>query len=293
MSIKENLTAKIKIKKLFHSLVSTIKEPPGKWWLDKVLARELLDMSDFEHEKVRHLNLYVRPLEGRIMEVAVLDNELPIYHTTVADAALHKSPHWKEMFSIRNVRRIMNDQDVIASKGKESLKRIRDVALGMLDLTYTGDDLTLLLKDARRAVEQNSVARIQESLDLFFEMLDFQPLSLDVADTGLRTFARPKSSSGLVPAFEHLILFDEENLGLSLKKGTFSPQNDSDLARVLQYARGEERADLQGMGVFEFLAELALETDFLQGPASHRTTERTPEPSSSSCDRQATRKNAP
>jgi hypothetical protein len=33
-------------------------------------------------------------------------------------AALHKSPHWKEMFSIRNVRRIMNDQDVIASKAK-------------------------------------------------------------------------------------------------------------------------------------------------------------------------------
>ena len=25
-------------------------------------------MTDFEHEKVRDLNLYVRPLEGRIME---------------------------------------------------------------------------------------------------------------------------------------------------------------------------------------------------------------------------------
>jgi hypothetical protein len=58
----------------------------------KVLAQELLNMADFEHEKVRDLNLYIRPLEGRIMEVAVLDNELPIYHTTVADAALHKKP---------------------------------------------------------------------------------------------------------------------------------------------------------------------------------------------------------
>lgn len=258
MSFKENLTAKIKIKKLFHSLVSTIKEPPGKRWLDKALARELLDMTDFEHEKVRDLKLYVRPLEGWIMEVAVLDNELPIYHTTVADAALHKSPHWKEMFSIRNVRRIMNDQDVIASKGKESLRRIRDVAMAMLDLTYTGDDLALLLKDARRALEQNSVAGIQASLDLFFELLDFQPLSLEVLDPGFRSFARPKSSSGVVPAFEHLIVFDEENLALSLKKGTFSPQNNSDLARVLQYARGEEPSDPQGMGVFEFLAELTL-----------------------------------
>jgi len=32
-------------------------------------------------------------------------------------------------------------------------------------------------------------------------------------------------------------------------------------------------------------ADLALETDFLQGLASHRTTERTPEASSSSWDR--------
>ena len=30
MSLKGNLKAKIKIDKLFHSLVSTIKEPPGK-----------------------------------------------------------------------------------------------------------------------------------------------------------------------------------------------------------------------------------------------------------------------
>ena len=105
MSFKENLKAKIKIEKLLHSLVSTIKEPPGRRWLDKVLAQELFDMTDFEH----------------------------------------------------------------------------------------------------------------------------------------------------------LILFDEENVTLSLKKGIFSARDDSLLERVMQYARGEERADLQGIDVFEFLAELALE----------------------------------
>ena len=259
MSLKENLKAKIRLDKLSHRLVSTMKEPPGRWWLDKVVTEELFTMTDFEHEKVRDLNLYVRPLEGEIMEVAVLDNELPIYHTTVADAALHKSPHWKEMFSIRNVRRIMNDQDVIASKGKESLKRIRDVALALLDLTYTGDDMALLLEDARRGLEQKSLARIQESLDLFFELLDFQPLPLEVLKPGFRSFARPKGKSGVVPAFEHLILFDEENVALSLKKGTFSPQDDSVLEWAIEYARGEERADLQGIDLFEFLAEVALE----------------------------------
>jgi len=58
-------------------------------------------------------------------------------------------------------------------------------------------------------------------------------------------------------SIEHLLLFNEENLSLGLKKKPFSPESDSDLAWVTQYVRGDETADLQGMDVFEFLADLA------------------------------------
>jgi len=192
------------------------------------------------------------------MEVAVLDNELPIYHTTVDDVTLRKSPYWQQMFSIRNVRKIMNDHDVIATKGKESLKRLHANALALLNLTYTRDDLAPLLEDARRGLEQKSIAQTQGSLDLFLELLDFQPVSLEVLEPGFQSFARPKLNGGVVPTFEHLVLLNEENLSLGLKKGTFSPQSDSDLGWVMQYARGEKTADLQGIEVFEFLAELAV-----------------------------------
>jgi hypothetical protein len=257
MSFKENLKAKIKLDRLYQSLVSTMRETPGKRWLDKGLTKELLARTDFEHKKVRDLHLYIRPLKAEIMEVAVLDNELPIYHTTVDDVTLRKSPYWQQMFSIRNVRKIMNDHDVIASKGKESLKRLHASALALLDLTYTRDDLALLLEDARRGLEQESISQIQESLDLFVELLDFQPLSLEVLEPHFQSFARPKINGGVVSIFEHLILLNEENLSLGLKKGAFSPQSDSDLGRVMEYARGKETADLQGIDVFEFLAELA------------------------------------
>jgi hypothetical protein len=226
MSFKEDLKAKINLDRLLQKLVSTIREPPGKRWLDKVLTQELLDMTDLRHEKVRNLHLYIRPLEGDIMEVVVFDNELPIYHTTVADVALRKSPHWKQMFSMRNIKKIMNDQDVIVSKGKESLKRIHANALALLDLTYTRDDLALLLEDARQGLEQKSIAQIQESFDLFSELLDFQPVFLGVLEQDLRIFAGPKLNGGAVLTFEHLILFNEENLSLGLKKGAFSPQSD-------------------------------------------------------------------
>jgi hypothetical protein len=75
----------------------------------------------------------------------------------------------------------------------------------------------------------------------------------------------------------------EENLALSLKKVTFSAQNDSNLGRVLRCALGEEPSNLQGMGVFEFLAELALETDFLQGLAPPSPTARPPKPPAPTC----------
>jgi hypothetical protein len=274
MSFKENLKAKIKLDRLLQKLVSTIREPPGRWWLDKALTQELLDMTDLEHMKVRDLHLYVRPLEGDIMEVLVFDNELPIYHTTVADVALRKSPHWKQMFSIRNIKKIMNDQDVIISKGKESFKRLRAHAMALVDLTYTRDDLTLLLEDARQALDQKSITQIQESFDLFFELLDFQPVSLGVLEQDLQIFARLKLIGSAVPEFENLILFDEKTLSLGLMKGAFSPQSDLDLAWVVQYARGEKIADLQGIDVFEFLAELALEKAQSQEGQNRRTNDK-------------------
>jgi hypothetical protein len=258
MSFKENLKAKINLDRLFWKLVSTIKEPPGKWWVDKVLSQELLDMTDLEHKKFRDLHLYIRPLEGENMEVLVFDNELPIYHTSVADVALRKSPRWQEMFSIRNIKKIMNHHDVLVSKGKESLKRLHANAMELLDLTYTRDDLTLLLEDAHQGLERKSIGQIQESLDLFVDLLDFEPVSLGGQEQDLQIFARPKVNGGAVPTFEHLILFDEENLSLGLKKGVFSPQSELDLAWVIKYAQGVERGDLQGVGVFEFLAEMAL-----------------------------------
>ncbi len=259
MSLKENLKAKMKIDKLVKKLISTMEEPPGKWWLDKVLTEELLHMTDFEYKKARDLQLYIRPSEGEIMEVLVFDNALSIYRATVNDVVLRKSPCWHEMVSIRNIIKIMNDKDVIISKGKASLERLHANALALLDLTYTEEDMALLLEDAHNGLAGRSIVQIQECLKLFFELLNFQPLFFGPEDHNLALFSRPYSKGGAVPLFEYLILFDEKNLLLGLKKGIFSSERDSDLERLEPYLRGEKATDLLGMDVFKFLAELALE----------------------------------
>ena len=259
MSFKENLKTKIKLDGLLHKISSTIRETPGQRRLDKRLTRELIDMTDLDYKRVRDLDLYVRPFADETMEVLVLDNELPIYHTTVDDVALRKSPEWKEMFSIKNIKKVMNDQDVIVSKGKESLKRIYDSAVTLLDLTFNRDDLALLVADGRQALEQKSLEKVQESFDLFFELVVFQPVSLGILEHDLQIFARPKTNGGKIKMFEHPIFFNEDSFSLGLRKGNFSPQKDLDLAWVMQYAQGEKAPDLHGVEVFEFLAELAME----------------------------------
>ena len=42
MSFKENLKAKIRLDHIFHSLVSTVREPPGRRWLDNEAPRSKL-----------------------------------------------------------------------------------------------------------------------------------------------------------------------------------------------------------------------------------------------------------
>ena len=129
MSFRENLQAKIQLDRLVRELSATLNEGPGQWHVDKELMRTLLSKSDFTQRRARDLELYVRPLQGEMMEVLVFDNELALYHSTVDDVALRKSPEWKEMVSIRNIRRILNDQDVVVRKAKESIRHIYGNAL--------------------------------------------------------------------------------------------------------------------------------------------------------------------
>jgi hypothetical protein len=257
MNLKENLKAKTKLDELLQKLSATIKVPPGQAWLDKPLAREFLGMTDFERRKVRTLDLYVRPLKGEIMEVLVFDDELPVFHTTVADVALRKSSYWQEYFDIGNIKKIMFDKDVVVSKGKESLNTIHAHATALLDLTFSQDDLTLAVDDARQALELKSITRMWESFDLFFQLLNFRPIPLETQEHDFEIFARQKSNGSGISIFEHIIFFDEEKMSLGMKKGSFSPENIFDLAWINRYAGKEESVDLQGLSVFEFLSELA------------------------------------
>jgi len=70
MSCKENLKAKIRLDRIFQSLVSTVREPPGRRWLDNEAPRSKLQsiLAKANEEDLTHgfyfLNYWPLPSVG-------------------------------------------------------------------------------------------------------------------------------------------------------------------------------------------------------------------------------------
>lgn len=257
MSLRENLRKKIRIERLSQKIAATMKEVSGHHSVDKEAVGELLQLTDFEPVKTRDLLLYVRPYRGDLKEVLVFDNELPIYHSTVADVAMRKTPHWKEMFNIKNIIKVLDDKDVVVGKGRESLNRISAVALAQLDFSFTKEDLDRMLRDAQRSLQKKSAVDILESLALFSELLGFEPIVTALEEPSLQLFGKLKIADEKAPLYEDLVVYNQHRQDVLLLKGDFSPRSDWDLARLLRCVHQEIPPDAEGEDVFAYLVTLA------------------------------------
>ena len=136
--------------------------------------RSLLEMSPYQYQKQRDLDLYIQKDDGEPSRILVLDNELPIYETTVEDVLIRKSPYTKEMLSIKNVIKILNDSDVKLSRKEASLESVQKECIDSLDLTYNPSDIEAIAKEGTESLENNDFDGILECLSLFAELLGYQ-----------------------------------------------------------------------------------------------------------------------
>jgi len=175
MSFKENLLKIIKINKLVKSVRETIGPTESGLRVDKEIMTRLLELGGYPSLKERDLTLYT--LEGDINHgrFLVLDNDLAIYQTSVADIGLRKSPTVKEMVTIRNIKTILNDTDVVLSRKEESLRTILNECTDQLDLHFDASDIDDLAKEGTTGLENGDVDQVLEVLKLFSELLSFTP----------------------------------------------------------------------------------------------------------------------
>ena len=175
MSFKENLLKKIEIDKLTTTVLNSIGPPSGERKIDKQAMKQLLEMSPYGYQRERDLDLYIQPVDTDRGKILVLDNELPIYDTTIEDVVMRKSPTIKEMVSIRNAIKILKDSDVKISTKEDSLKTVQKECIDLLDLSFTESDIQDIEADGVKSLERDYTEGVIECLTLFADLLGFKP----------------------------------------------------------------------------------------------------------------------
>jgi hypothetical protein len=259
MPFKANLLAKLKIDRLAHTVIASLKPTESGTKVDKAAMRSLLEMSSYEYQKARDLDLYVQDIEDKQKKILVLDGELPIYRTTVDDVAMRKSPLIKEMVKIRNIIKILKDSDVKLSRKDESVKAVQDECINQLDLSFEESDIAEIAEDGRASLERDFSDGVIECLDLFSELLDYRPppkpfrISRSHITGDLQTKAAGEVTYG------PMAIYSMVHGSLKFIDDRISSFDKPKIELVQDIAAGNQKATLEGPQVFDHLQELVLE----------------------------------
>jgi len=258
MSFKENLLKKIRIDKMAGKVLDSIGPPDSGRKVDKETMRKMLEMSPYQIRQERDLELYVQDNASDIKKILVLDNELPLYNTTVYDVVLRKSPTLKEMLSIRNALKILNDSDVLVCKKGDSIEFFRNGCIALLDLSFKAADLQEIEKDGAVSLERGYTNGVAETLDLFSELLNYSPLPKDFNISNYIVIGPSVKEAGKEPLFGPFIIYSIIHNTIMLIDDKIGTKEKEKIELLQMTASGKEKASKEGSAVFEYLAESVL-----------------------------------
>jgi len=254
MSFKENLEKKLKIDALFEKIRLSIGPLESGRKVDKDAMQKLLAMGSFESLKERDLTLYMLGSEVKKKKILVLDNDLPIYQTSVEDVLLRKSPTVKEMISIRNAIKILSDSDVVVSKKEISARTVRELVIAMLDLSFSETDIEVLAKEGETAFKIEDAKGVESTLKFFCSLLGYtkapKPFQLMDYDVVGRLQSESKRS-----VFGPMVITGRADYSVKLIDEAVASDDKENLKAVFEVMRGNRKATLSGFAVFYYLAD--------------------------------------
>ncbi|MFC1876558.1 hypothetical protein ACFL2E_04705 [Thermodesulfobacteriota bacterium] len=258
MSFRESLLKKIRIKFLGRNILASMGSVDSGKRTDIHAVRELLGMSPYTHHKERDLDLYVQKTDGEKYRIIVLGNDLPMYVTTLADVIMRRSPTVKEMISIRNAVKILNDTDVMVKKGPETLETIQRECIDLLDLSFKKADLTAIAEDGAASLKNAYQDGVIENLSLFGELLGFQhpPKALVIEHFYINGLFADKSKEGTF--FGPMVLYGKMHNELKFIDGSLSVSDKGKIEWIHQVAKGMAPASVEGPDVFQTLIQAVL-----------------------------------
>jgi hypothetical protein len=258
MSFKENLLKKIEIDKLTNEILNSIGPPGSERKIDKEATKQLLNMSPYRYQRERDLDLFVQEANSGRGKILVLDNELPIYDTTIEDVAMRKSPYIKEMVSIRNAIKILKDSDVKISTKEDSLKTIQKECIDLLDLSFSESDIQEIEADGTKSLERDYADGVIECLTLFADLLGFTapPKVFKIRHHEIIGGSEIKESGEVLygPLVVYSLIENEIKL-------IDEPIGSFDKGRIEYFqsiVSGDRKASLEGVEVFEYLRKAVI-----------------------------------
>ena len=258
MSFKDNLLKKIQISQLTRKVLASFGPPESGSKIDKDAMRSLLEMSPYQYHKERDLDLYIEKLGGDQSDILVLDNELPIYRTTVEDVAIRKSPYTKEMLSIGNIIKILKDSDVKISRKEASVQTIQKECIDRLDLTYNASDIEMIAKDGADSLENGYTDGILESLSLFAELLGYQPPPKAFRIRHHEIIGAVTEKQGGEILYGPVVILSLIDNSLGMIEDKISSLDKSQIEFFQQTAQGKEKPSIEGAEVLRYLKEAVL-----------------------------------
>ena len=258
MSFKENLLTKIKIDKLAAKVIASIGPAESGRKIDKDAMRSLLEMSPYQYQKERDLDLYVEEIDQDQKKIFVLDNELPIYQTTIADVAIRKSPLIKEMVKIRNIIKILKDSDVKLSRKDASVKAVQKEIIDQIDLSFNESDIDEIAADGKASFERDYPDGVVECLELFAELLNYKSAPKAFQLSRHKMIGALTTKAGEEVLYGPLVIYSLIHGTLKLIEDRISSFDKTKIELIQQIAAGKQKAADEGPEVFDYLKNTVL-----------------------------------
>jgi hypothetical protein len=255
MPFKDNLLKKMKIDTMAKKVLASIGPSDSGLKIDKETMRRILDLSPYVLKRVRDLELYIQETDTDQKKIIVLDNELPIYNTTIDDVALRKSPTIKEIISIRNAIKIINDKDVKTSRKEESLKIIQKECIDMIDLSFGKSDLDQIENDGVISLERGYAEGVIESLSLFAELLDYTEAPNVFKVSHCKLFGALTKKEKNIRLLGPVVIYNIMHNTLKLVDESISSANEFQIKHLQSIATGKEKAVKEGASVIKHLKD--------------------------------------
>jgi len=265
MSFKENLLRKLELERLAARVIASIGSGQAYRRIDKEAMRKLLEKSPYQYQQERDLDIYVKNGGDEVKKILVLDNELPVFRSTVKDVVIRRSPRTLEMWRISTIKHILNDSDIKESKGAESVQTVLEDTVSQLDLTYTEADIRDLAREGMAWQAGKEDLKVGEILELFAALLGFRKLSKSFGLDQAICYGKSSPGPDKESVFGPFVLYRPGDNSLQWIDKRISPADRQQIEFLRSVAAGRTTMPVTGDAVFE-----KLKTEVLERPQQVR-----------------------